>query len=188
MNVNNVATLMKTKLGNRAWFMTLFVMTLCATVLVSCGWRMRGAVDLPYKAIFVNGTMSVEFRQYLERGIEAGTNAKLTKDYKEADLIINIMQDQLTKQILSYNASGQITAYRLVEQVKFQVLDGTGNEIMPEADIFLTRDMDFSISGIQASENLEQEFVLNMRMDIVNQLLRRIGALSKKSAKKVTAN
>jgi len=153
-------------------------------VTSACGYRLRGAVNLPYQTVYISGTMSAELRQYLSRGIEVGTNAKLVNQAKDAELMIEIVQDAYSKQILSYNSAGQITAYRLINLVKFRVMDNKGNELIADSDVYLTRDMDFSISTILAAEMMELELITSMRQDISAQILRRIGALQTKALKK----
>lgn len=163
-------------------------MTGLAVVLVgvmsACGFKLRGAVNLPYNTIFVTGSMSAELRQNLTRGIEIGTKAKVVTVAKGSDFTIEILLDQYSKQILSYNSSGQITAYRLVNLVKFRAVDAQGNELIPDSDVYLTRDMDFSISTILAAEMMELELVSGMRQDIASQILRRISALQSKTPNK----
>lgn len=166
----------------------LMLISFIVLLMAGCGFKLRGSIDLPYKLAYVSGTMSADLRQNLVRSIEVGTNVKITPNPRQADLLIDILQDQTSKQILSYNGAGQITAYRIVALIKFRVLDALGNEIIPESDVFMTRDMDFSISTVLASENLEQELVASMRMDLTNQILRRISALSKNKAVVPTAN
>lgn len=158
-----------------------FLSVLAVSVLSACGFRMRGAINLPYKTAFINGTMSVELRQGLTRAIEVGSNVKMTKDPKEADLTINILLDQSTQQILTYNISGQITGYRLIMLVKFNAIDKDGNEIIPDSDVYMMRDMDFSISSPTAAEMLTANLNESMRSDIINQILRRIAAIQKTS-------
>jgi LPS-assembly lipoprotein len=159
--------------------LSIVLMNFLMLTISACGFKLRGAVHLPYRAVLVSGTMSVDLRQNLTRGIELGTNTQVVNNAKDSDLIIEIVQDQNSKQILSYNASGQITAYRLVNLVKFRVLDGQGNELIEDSDVYLTRDMDFSISTILAAEMTELELMRAMRQDIAAQILRRISALSK---------
>jgi LPS-assembly lipoprotein len=163
--------------------LSVVMVTFLVVTIAACGFKLRGAVNLPYKSIFVTGTMSLELRQNLTRGIEIGTNTKVINAAKDSDLVIEIMQDQNSKQILSYNASGQITAYRLINLVKFRAYDAQGNDLISDSDIYLTRDMDFSISTILAAEMMELELVSGMRQDIATQILRRISALSKASKK-----
>lgn len=152
---------------------------LAISVLTACGFRMRGAINLPYKTALIVGTMTVELRQGLTRAIEVGSNVKITKDPKEADLTINILLDQATQQILTYNIAGQITGYRLTMLVKFNAIDKDGNEIIPDSDVYMMRDMDFSISSPTAAELMTAELNSSMRQDIINQILRRIAALQK---------
>ena len=159
-----------------------FLSLLAVAVLSACGFRMRGAINLPYKYAIINGTMTVELRQGLTRAIEVGSNVKMTRDPKEADLTINILLDQATQQILTYNISGQITGYRLIMLVKFNAIDKDGNEIIPDSDVYMMRDMDFSISSPTAAELMTAELNSSMRQDIINQILRRIAALQKNAA------
>lgn len=179
MNTIKTLTVTRTK--------RLFLMGIvfaCVATSAACGYRMRGAINLPYQSIHLSGTMSVELRQYLSRGIEIGTNAKLVSAAKDAELMIEVLQDINSKQILSYNSAGQITAYRLVNVVKFRAFDNKGNELISDSDVYLTRDMDFSISTILAAEMMELELITSMRQDIAAQILRRIGALQAKVPKK----
>ena len=167
------------RLSYRYWLKIAFVSFLALAVLSACGFKLRGAISLPYKYAMLNGTMTLELRQGLTRAIEVGSNVKMTANPKEADLIINILQDQATQQILTYNISGQITSYRLIMVVKFNVSNKDGEELIPDSDVYMMRDMDFSISSPLAAEMLTAELNTSMRADIINQILRRIAALQK---------
>jgi LPS-assembly lipoprotein len=59
------------------------------------------------------------------------------------------------------------------------VFDPNGIELMPESDIYLTRDIDFSQSNVQAFDQQVAEFVKTMRIEIVAQLMRRLGSIKK---------
>ena len=156
-----------------------FVSFLALSVLSACGFKLRGAINLPYKYAMLNGAMTLELKQGLTRAIEVGSNVKMTTNSKDADLIINILQDQATQQILTYNISGQITSYRLIMVVKFNVSNKDGEELIPDSDVYMMRDMDFSISSPLAAEMMTAELNTSMRADIINQILRRIAALQK---------
>jgi LPS-assembly lipoprotein len=55
-----------------------------------------------------------------------------------------------------------------------------GDELIPQSDIYLTRDMDFSISSPSAAEQLEILLFQDMRQDVSSQILRRLGSLGNK--------
>lgn len=146
--------------------------------LSACGWRIRGKVDLPYKNLFLSGSMTPEFRDTLEMYLGINDIA-LVKTPKEADLVLEIITEQNARQVLSYNGAGQITAYRIISRVAFRTFDPNGIEVTPESDIYITRDVDFDQANVQSFDLLVTEFVKNMRIDIVNQLMRRLAAIKK---------
>jgi LPS-assembly lipoprotein len=80
---------------------------------------------------------------------------------------------------LAFNASGQISAYRLSIRVGFRAFDTAGNEIVPEAEVYITRDLDFSVSTVLANDAQIQAFLGLMRRDLAIQILRRVAASAK---------
>ena len=160
------------------WYYLLAIL-LVTIGLSSCGLKMRQAIALPYNTIFIGGAITQELRINLNRYLAAGTNARMVSTPKDADLLI-MLNETNGKQILSYNNLGQVTAYRLITQITFYVNNKEGDELIPSADLFLTRDMEFSVSTPTAAEALEILLVSDMRQDIVSQIVRRLATLQSK--------
>jgi len=150
-----------------------------ALLMTGCGFKMRGPVTLPYKTIYISGGMTQDLKLYLTRLLKTGLNTVVVTKPDEAEIFLNLTEIP-AKQILTYNQAGQITGYRLVEQVRFSVNHKDGDELIPQSDIYLTRDMDFSISSPSAAEQLEILLFQDMRQDVSSQLLRRLGSLGNK--------
>ena len=146
------------------------------TGLVACGYRLRGMVDLPYKVIAITGNPSPPLRADLQTSILTGTDAKVAINPKDADLILEITSDLNSREILAYNANGQVSAYRLNIRVGFRAYDNFGADVVPEAEIYMTRDMDFSVSTVLATDVQMQQFLSLMRKDLAVQILRRVAA------------
>ena len=146
------------------------------TGLVACGYRLRGMVDLPFKVIAITGNPSPPLRADLQTAILTGTDAKLAINPKDADLILEITSDINGREILAYNSNGQVSAYRLNIRVGFRAYDISGADIVPEAEIYMTRDMDFSVSTVLATDVQMQQFLSLMRRDLAVQILRRVAA------------
>ena len=146
--------------------------------LSACGWRMRGKIDLPYRNLLLSGVMTPEFRNDLEMYLRVNDVNLVTKA-QDAEVILEIITEQNAKQVLSYNGAGQITAYRIISRVAFRVFNPDGIEVLPEADIYMTRDIEFNQANIQSFDLLVAEFVKNMRIDIVGQLMRRLASIKK---------
>jgi LPS-assembly lipoprotein len=147
--------------------------------LVACGYRLRGMVDLPYKVIAITGSPSPPLRTDLQTAILTGTDAKVAINPKDADLILEISSDLSGREILAYNANGQVSAYRLNIRVRFRAYDNSGADVVPEAEIYTTRDMDFSVSTVLATDVQMQQFLSLMRRDLAVQILRRVSASSR---------
>ena len=151
---------------------------LAMSALSACGWRLRGMVDLPYKNILISGNLTQELRDDLDMMFRVN-GVKIVKNVKESELVLEIISEQNARQILSYNGAGQITAYRIISRLVFRAFDPNGIELMPESDIYITRDIDFNQSNVQAFDQQVADFVKNMRMDIVGQLMRRLSVIKK---------
>jgi LPS-assembly lipoprotein len=144
--------------------------------LIACGYRLRGMVDLPFKVIAITGSPSPPLRTDLQTAILTGTDAKVAINPKDADLILDIISDLSGREILAYNSNGQVSAYRLNIRVGFRAYDNTGADIVPETEIYMTRDMDFSVSTVLATDVQIQQFLTLMQRDLAVQILRRVSA------------
>jgi len=144
--------------------------------LMACGFRLKGMVDLPYKVVAITGNPSPPMRADLQRAILTGTDAKVAINPKDADLVLEITNDISGREILAYNSNGQVSAYRLNIRVGFRAFDSVGTEVVPEAEIYITRDMDFSVSTVLATDVQQQQFLASMRSDLAVQILRRVSA------------
>jgi LPS-assembly lipoprotein len=151
---------------------------LAMSVLSACGWRLRGKIDLPYKSILISGNLTQELRDDLDMMFRVN-DIQIVQNVQKAELVLEIISEQNARQVLSYNGAGQITAYRIISRVVFRAFDPNGIELIPEADIYLTRDIDFNQSNIQAFDQQVADFVKIMRMDIVSQLMRRLASIKK---------
>jgi LPS-assembly lipoprotein len=147
--------------------------------LIACGYRMRGMVDLPFKVIAIVGNPSPPLRADLQTSILTGTDVKVAINPKDADLILDVSNEINGREILAYNSNGQISAYRLTIRVTFRAYDITGGEIIPESEIYMTRDLDFSNTTVLATDVQQQQFLGLMRKDLAVQILRRISAAAK---------
>ena len=148
----------------------------------ACGFKLRGSVSIPYKVIAITGSPSPPLRADLEMMIVTGSDSKVANNPKDADLILEIISEVNGREILAYNAAGQISAYRLNSRVAFQATDQNGVDVVPESEIYVTRDMDFSVSTVLATDVQQQQFTNEMRTNLALQILRRVSATARPRA------
>jgi len=147
--------------------------------LIACGYRMRGIVDLPFKVITITGNPSPLLRADLQTAILTGTDVKVAINPKDADLILEVTNEINGREILAYNSNGQISAYRLTIRAMFRAYDVAGGDIVPESELYMTRDLDFSNTTVLATDVQQQQFLTLMRKDLAVQILRRISSAAK---------
>jgi LPS-assembly lipoprotein len=147
--------------------------------LIACGYSMRGMVDLPFKVIAITGNPSPPLRNDLQTAILTGTDVKVAINPKDADLILDISNEITGREILAYTSNGQVSAYRLTIRVTFRAYDLAGADIIPDSEIYITRDMDFSNSTVLATDVQQTQFLTLMRKDLAVQILRRVSAAAK---------
>lgn len=79
-------------------------------------------------------------------------NIKSAIHPKDADLILEIIQEVSNSQILSYTGTGQVSAFCLTDAVVFRVIDVTGKVVIPKGEIYVARDINFSVSTMLSAE------------------------------------
>jgi LPS-assembly lipoprotein len=147
-------------------------------LLAGCGFRLRGTADVPFQMLYLpasGGGIALE----LKRNIQAGTNAKVVDDAKAADAVLQFTEEVRQKDILSLTATGRVREFKLIYRVGFRVHDNKGGDYVPQTRLELSRDISFNDSEVLAKEAEEQLLFRDMQSDMVQQIMRRLGAATK---------
>jgi LPS-assembly lipoprotein len=148
---------------------------LAALSLAGCGFQLRGAAPLPFNTLYVPGAGG-GIALDLKRNIQAGTDAKVVDEAKQADAVLQFTREERQKVILSLTATGRVREFQLRYIVGFRVVDNKGNDYVPQSTIELTRDITFNDADVLAKESEEQLLYRDMQNDMVQQIMRRLAA------------
>ena len=151
---------------------------LVVVALAGCGFQLRGTANLPFDSIVIPGAGG-GIALDLKRNIQSGTNAKVVEDAKDAQAVLQFLEEVRLKEILSLAATGRVREFRLVYRVAFRVHDGKGGEFVAPNTIRLTRDVTFNDSDILAKEAEEGLLFRDMQFDMVQLIMRRLAAAQK---------
>jgi LPS-assembly lipoprotein len=80
--------------------------------------------------------------------------------------------------VVGLNASGQVREFQLRVRVKFRLRGAQGKELIPDTELLQQRDISFNESAVLAKEAEEGLLYRDMQTDIVQQLLRRLAAVT----------
>jgi LPS-assembly lipoprotein len=136
-------------------------------------------VFAPYKAVAVTGLLFPKLLYQLQFHILTFINIKVAIHPKDADLILEIIQEAPNSQILSYTGTGQVSAFGLTDAVVFRAVDVTGKVVIRESDIYVVRDINFSVSTVLSAEIQQQQMMTEMRKELAMQITRRLIALGR---------
>jgi len=154
---------------------------LLLATLAGCGFQLRGSATLPFDTVYVPGA-SGGIALDLKRNIQAGTNAKVVDDPKNAQAVLEFSREERQKVILSLTGTGAVSEYQLRYLVSFRVHDAKGKDYVPTNTIELTRDVTFNDAQVLAKETEEQLLYRDMQSDMVQQIMRRLAAAKQPQA------
>ena len=151
-------------------------------MVAGCGFQLRGSSTVPFQTLYIPDAKT-GIALELKRNIEAGTNAKVVDNPKDADAILELSGENREKIILSLTGTGRVREFRLRYSVHYRVHDAKGNDYVPSSVVQLTRDVTYDDSAILAKEAEEQLLFRDMQSDMVQQVLRRLSSAERPKPK-----
>ena len=155
----------------------LLAAMLATGLLAGCGFHMRGNADFAFKRLYIGIPPNTLMGSDLRRAIRGGSDTAVVSDQKEADALLDVLQDTRTKTILSITTEGVVREYRLTQRFSFRLRDAAGKELIPPSQLILTRDLTYNEANTLAKDYEEQQLYRDMQRDIVQQLMRRLAAV-----------
>jgi LPS-assembly lipoprotein len=153
--------------------------TASVVLMTACGFHLREAPNLPFSVMYAGFAEGSSLGQELKRSLESG-GVRVISDNRQLDaaqVILDVLQDQREKTVVGVNATGQVREFQLRIRFKFRLRGKDGNEIIPETELLLQRDISFVESGALAKEAEEALIYRSMQSDIVQQALRRLSSV-----------
>ena len=168
------------RISLKAFFVVLTSTTFFAMLsLQGCLFKPRNKASIPYQAVAVTGSASPTLLGELQFDILTYIDVKVAISPKDADLIVEIIQDAPASQIASYSGTGQITGYDVNDVVVFRAFDTSGNEIIPETQIYGVRDMNYSPHTVLSADLQQQQMIADIRKELALQIAFRLMALGR---------
>jgi LPS-assembly lipoprotein len=141
---------------------------------------LRKPPEFAFKTIYANVAPTSVLGVELKRNFASLGNVQLITDaahLKDAQVILDIVQDQREKTVVGVTPAGQVREFQLRIRLKFKLRTPRGKELIPETEMLQQRDISFSESAVLSKEAEEGLLYRNMQTDIVQQLMRRLAAV-----------
>ena len=144
------------------------------------GFKLRQAPEFAFSTLYLAAGESSPLGHELRRNLESTGKVKVLRDGKsmnDADVILDLQQEQRERVVVGLNASGQVRELQLRLRVRFRLRTPEGNEPIPSVELLQTRDISYNETQALAKEAEEALLYRNMQSDIVQQMLRRLAAV-----------
>ena len=148
--------------------------------LGGCGFALRKAPNFAFTTLYSGLAESSPLGVELRRSLESTGKVKVISDARrinEAQVVLDVLQDQREKVVLSLNSSGQVREFQLRLRFVFRLRTLAGKELIPATEIALQRDISFNESAVLAKEAEESLLYRDMQSDVVQQIMRRLAAV-----------
>jgi len=159
--------------------MTVFrraVLLAPAVLLVGgCGFQLRRAPALPFRSVALVGfapasPLADELRARLAERVAVEAYPA------RADAVLQALADARERVVVASTAAGQVRELQLRVRFRFRLSTPAGRELLPPAELLLTRDMSYSETVALAKEQEQAQLYRAMDEDIATQVLRRLAA------------
>jgi len=156
----------------------IFSLVLMTCTLAACGFHLRGAYELPehLSPVYLDkDSMSLLLYKELRSTLRA-SGAGLTEDETTAASVLEISQEQQTRDVISVDTLGRAREYRLIYRLTF-TLQASGEAVIDRSNIQLTRNLLFNPEAVLGVTEEMENIYRDMIRDSTGQILLRLQAL-----------
>jgi LPS-assembly lipoprotein len=145
-------------------------------LLHGCGFQPRAVPRLAFGSVALAGfdrgsPLAEEFRRQL------APQMRVLDAPDKAEVVLQALEDKRERSVVASTSAAQVRELRLRLAFKFRATTATGRELIPRAELLLTRDLNWSETQALAKEAEEAELFREMQADVVAQVLRRLAAV-----------
>lgn len=155
---------------------TLLLALICALMIAGCGYRLRGAVDIPsgLEPVYIQtgGLVGQAVNDRLQ-----GSGVPVTPVANDAGLILRILDQSRGSRVVAVDRGGKALAFALELRVRFDAIDATGEPLIPPRSLTLERTFDDNPDVAVLGKQLESDIIYqDLAGDAADQVLLRLRA------------
>jgi LPS-assembly lipoprotein len=146
--------------------------------LSSCGFKLRGAVELPevLQDTYIESKnpftgMARALRVELE-----SLGAHVVPQKELASAVLVVVNERSANRVLSVGSSGKASEYELFDEVTFALRDKEGQPLLAAQSLRTTRDLVFDETELLGTVSEGEGIHVQMRSNLARQIIMRIQA------------
>jgi len=154
-------------------------------LLAGCGFALRKPPQLAFDSLYLQMPPGSTLGPLIIRSLQFNPRLRVltaAQDRASADAILDVQSEQREKVVVAFNAAGQVREFDLRLRLRFRLITPQGRELIPDAELLLSREIGFAETAVLAKEEEEALLYRDMRNDMVQQLMRRLSSVTRLDA------
>ena len=160
------------KIGIRAVFFVTLIVS-----LIGCGFHMRGATDVAFSSVFIQGNTLV-ISKHLKKSLNTN-GVKVLDSAANAELLLEMVGEESEKRILSLAGTGTVNEFELFYRVHYRTKPADTATWSQVQTVEARRDFTYSDANLLAKQDEEKRLNDDMHSAVISGILRRLAALKK---------
>jgi LPS-assembly lipoprotein len=151
-------------------------LALSGASLAGCGFQLRGVTELPFRTFYSSVAQTSPFGGEMRRAIRTN-GATVVERREDAEVRFDLLSEAIEREISALSTSGRPREFQLRYRIRWHVRDTAERDLIPATEMLLRRSI--TVLDVQGLVNPDEEALLfrDMRIDAVNQILRRLSTL-----------
>tara|TARA_B100000795_G_C22537747_1_gene337637 strand:- start:19 stop:492 length:474 start_codon:yes stop_codon:yes gene_type:complete len=147
-----------------------FILLLILTAnIASCGYQLRGSQEINFKSITIVGGSSSFTKVLRKKFKQSGVKSQ----EKNAEKVIEIINDTFSKKILSLSSAGKVREYQINYKILFRFKSKDG-QWSNSSNIETSRDYTYDDKNIIAKTKEETRLIKGMQEQLIRTIVTQI--------------
>ena len=155
----------------------LFLVAFPAALVAGCGFQLRRLDGIPFASIYVDAPPDSDVAKRIMSALKANQSTRLAASAAEADAVLKLDKEHLSKSILSLSGAGRVTEYRLGLDMSYTVSGKNERSLAVPEVIELSRDMTYDDTQLLAKSAEEALLYRDMADNAARRIIRRLQSL-----------
>lgn len=160
--------------------LSLPMVALASSGLAGCGFALRQPTQFAFKTVYLTLPANSALGTEMRRSLLSSGQLEVLKDPTEmlkSDVVLDIFSEERQRVVVGMNASGQVRDQQLRLRIRFRLRTPAGKAVIPDVELFQQRDLSYTETVALSKEIEEATLYRDMQTDIVQQIMRRLGAV-----------
>lgn len=158
---------------------TWFLVLISSSILVGCGFQLRGQADFEFDRIKRRGLDTAQMSRIMDMNLKING---LEVNVGEGPVTLTLVDETRERSIVTFSATGRAREVQITYTLTFHVKNKAGDYLIADTALTQQRELTYDDDQILGKEAEENRLFKEMQEDVARQIVTRLGNVSLKQA------